>query len=176
LGSHEKNHGLPSKRPKLQQEMLIAAVGAKGVQAQTILFDIWYASAENLKLVHRLGRVFYTAIKRNRRFSLTKEDGYIGHGAGRAGGERRALGYRGTASRIEATDRQRQEPVSHRTVATQSSGLLLSRMALLKSEGYGTGPNVVSGAGRFVPRVLSTYGQNCATRVFALFEVFKRKS
>jgi hypothetical protein len=60
------------------REMLIAAVGAKGVQAQTILFDIWYASAENLKLVHRLGRVFYTAIKRNRRVSLTKEDGYIG--------------------------------------------------------------------------------------------------
>jgi hypothetical protein len=53
------------------QEMLIAAVGAKGVQARTILFDIRYASAENLKLVHRLGRVFYTAIKRNRRVSLT---------------------------------------------------------------------------------------------------------
>jgi hypothetical protein len=51
------------------QEMLIAAVGAKDVQAQTILFDIWYASAENLKLVHRLGRMFYTAIKRNRRVS-----------------------------------------------------------------------------------------------------------
>jgi hypothetical protein len=60
------------------REMLIAAVADKQLQAQTILFDTWYASADNLKLVHRLGRTFYTTIKRNRRVSLTKEDGYIG--------------------------------------------------------------------------------------------------
>jgi hypothetical protein len=60
------------------REMLIAAVADKHLQAQTILFDTWYASADNLKLVHRLGRTFYTTIKRNRRVSLTKEDGYIG--------------------------------------------------------------------------------------------------
>lgn len=60
------------------REMLIAAIADKRLQARTILFDTWYASADNLKLVHRLGRTFYTTVKRNRRVSLTKEDGYIG--------------------------------------------------------------------------------------------------
>jgi len=60
------------------REMLIAAVADKHVQAQTILFDTWYAAADNLKLVHRLGRTFSTTITRNRRVSLTKEAGYIG--------------------------------------------------------------------------------------------------
>jgi len=60
------------------REMLIAAVADKRIQARTILFDTWYASADNLKLVHRLERTFYTTVKRNRRVSLTKEDGYIG--------------------------------------------------------------------------------------------------
>ncbi|NJP07927.1 MAG: hypothetical protein HC837_21050 [Chloroflexaceae bacterium] len=58
--------------------MLIAAVADKQLAAQAILFDIWYASAENLKLVHRLGRPFYTVVKRNRRVNITKEDGYSG--------------------------------------------------------------------------------------------------
>jgi hypothetical protein len=58
--------------------MLIAAVADKALQARTILFDTWYASAENLKLVHRLGRVFFTTVKCNRRVSVCKEDGYIG--------------------------------------------------------------------------------------------------
>jgi len=60
------------------REMRIAAVADKQWQAHTILFDTWYASADNLKLVHRLGRTFSTTITRNRRVSLTKEDGYIG--------------------------------------------------------------------------------------------------
>jgi len=60
------------------REMLIAAVADKRIQARTILFDTWYASADNLKLVHRLERTFYTTVKRNRRVSLTKEDGSIG--------------------------------------------------------------------------------------------------
>jgi hypothetical protein len=59
-------------------EMLIGAVTDKQLQAKTILFDTWYASADNLKLVHRLGRTFYTTVKKNRRVSLTEEDGYIG--------------------------------------------------------------------------------------------------
>jgi hypothetical protein len=60
------------------REMLIAAIADKRLQARTILFDTWYASADNLKLVHRLERTFYTTVKRNRRVSLTKEDGFIG--------------------------------------------------------------------------------------------------
>ncbi|NJP04924.1 MAG: transposase [Chloroflexaceae bacterium] len=49
------------------REMLIAAVADTQWEAQTMLFDIWYASAEHLKLVHRLGRTFYTTVKPNRR-------------------------------------------------------------------------------------------------------------
>ena len=39
--------------------------------------DSWYASAENLKLVHRANRLFYTTLKANRLVSLTNADGYI---------------------------------------------------------------------------------------------------
>jgi hypothetical protein len=60
------------------REMVLAAVSKKGVRARKILFDTWYASAENLKLVHRVGRIFYTTIKKNRCVSLTKDAGYIG--------------------------------------------------------------------------------------------------
>ncbi|MCK5920978.1 MAG: transposase, partial [Methylococcales bacterium] len=40
------------------------------VKAQTILFDSWYASQHNLKLIHRLGLRFYTTLKSNRLVSL----------------------------------------------------------------------------------------------------------
>jgi hypothetical protein len=59
------------------QEMLIRAVSDKQIQAKTVLFDSWYASWKNLKLVHRLGLIFYTTLKSNRLVSLNKEDGYI---------------------------------------------------------------------------------------------------
>src|SRR5436853_11922 len=45
--------------------------------AQYVLFDSWYASATNLKYIHRQGRIFYTTLKSNRLVSLTKEEGYI---------------------------------------------------------------------------------------------------
>lgn len=48
------------------REMLIQAVANKQVKARNILFDSWYASAENLKLVERLGFTFYTTLKSNR--------------------------------------------------------------------------------------------------------------
>lgn len=59
------------------QEMLIRAVSDKRIQAQTLLFDCWYASSSNLKLVHRLGLTFFTAIKANRLVSLSPEEGYV---------------------------------------------------------------------------------------------------
>ena len=59
------------------QEMLIRAVTAKGIQAKTVLFDSWYASWQNLKLVHRLQLRFFTTLKANRLVSLSKEEGYI---------------------------------------------------------------------------------------------------
>ena len=49
----------------------------KQIQAKRILFDTWYASADNLKLVHRLGLTFFTTLKSNRMVSLSKEAGYI---------------------------------------------------------------------------------------------------
>ncbi len=59
------------------QEMLIRAVSAKGVQAKTVLFDSWYASVDNLKLIHRLGLRFFTTLKSNRMVSLSPETGYV---------------------------------------------------------------------------------------------------
>lgn len=59
------------------RDMLLLAVTSKGLQAQTILFDNWYASVENLKLIHRLGRHFITTVKSNRKVSISKEAGYV---------------------------------------------------------------------------------------------------
>ena len=59
------------------REMLLRAVADKLIQAKTVLFDSWYAAADNLKLIHRLGLVFFTTLKENRLVSLSKADGYI---------------------------------------------------------------------------------------------------
>jgi len=41
-------------------------------------FDSWYASVDNLKLIHRtLGMFFVTTLKSNRLVSLSKEQGYV---------------------------------------------------------------------------------------------------
>ena len=58
-------------------EMVINAVFAKKIKAKRILFDSWYASAENLKLIHRLDLTFFTTLKSNRMVSLSKESGWI---------------------------------------------------------------------------------------------------
>lgn len=57
--------------------MFINAVANKSLPCRTILFDAWYASVENLKLVHRLGWTFFTTLKSNRKVSLSKETGYV---------------------------------------------------------------------------------------------------
>jgi hypothetical protein len=59
------------------RDMVVRAVSDKRLQAKTILFDTWYASADNLKLIHRLNLVFFTTLKENRLVSLSKEEGYI---------------------------------------------------------------------------------------------------
>lgn len=59
------------------QEMLVRAISDKQIQAKTVLFDSWYASWKNLKLVKRLGLTFYTTLKSNRLVSLSKEEDYI---------------------------------------------------------------------------------------------------
>jgi hypothetical protein len=58
-------------------EMVTNAVFAKKIKAKRILFDSWYASAENLKLVHCLGLVFFTTLKSNRMVSLSRGGGWI---------------------------------------------------------------------------------------------------
>lgn len=59
------------------QEMIRQAFEEKGIQAQTVLFDSWYAGSENIKFIHRLGKFFVTTLKENRLVSLSKEQGYI---------------------------------------------------------------------------------------------------
>ena len=59
------------------REMVWNAKQPKNVQANTILFDSWYASWENLKLVHNLKMTFLTTLKANRLVSLSKEEGYV---------------------------------------------------------------------------------------------------
>ena len=41
------------------------------------MFDGWYASAENLKLIHRRHWTFFTTLKSNRLVSVSKAQGYI---------------------------------------------------------------------------------------------------
>lgn len=59
------------------REMLVRAISDKGLQAKTILFDSWYASMDNLKLIERLGRYFVTTLKSNRLVSVSKEQGFV---------------------------------------------------------------------------------------------------
>ncbi len=57
--------------------LLLAAKGDKQIKARTLLFDSWYASVDNLKLIVRLDMFFVTTLKENRLVSLSKEQGYI---------------------------------------------------------------------------------------------------
>jgi hypothetical protein len=58
------------------QEMFVQANSNQRIKARNIAFDSWYASANNLKLIHRSGWTFYTTLKSNRKVSLSKETGY----------------------------------------------------------------------------------------------------
>lgn len=58
------------------QEMFNSLVAHKDLKANTILFDAWYASVSNLKLIHRSGWTFLTTLKSNRLVSLSRETGY----------------------------------------------------------------------------------------------------
>lgn len=59
------------------REMLLRAKSDKQIKARTLLFDSWYASVDNLKLIVRLEMFFITPLKENRLVSLSKETGYI---------------------------------------------------------------------------------------------------
>ena len=59
------------------REMLVRALSDKAIKAKTVLMDSWYAGADNLKLIHRLGMTFFTTLKENRLVSLSQAEGYI---------------------------------------------------------------------------------------------------
>jgi len=59
------------------REMLLRAKSDKQIKARTLLFDSWYASVDNLKLLVRLNLWFVTTLKDNRLVSLSKEQGYM---------------------------------------------------------------------------------------------------
>lgn len=59
------------------REMLIEAKSNKQLEAQTVLFDSWYASWQNLKLVHRLDLTFFTTLKSNRLISLDEGETWL---------------------------------------------------------------------------------------------------
>ena len=48
----------------------------KQLKARRILFDTWYASVGNLKLIHRAGWTFFTTLKSNRLVSVDRDRGY----------------------------------------------------------------------------------------------------
>jgi hypothetical protein len=58
------------------QEMFKRLVTHKRLKAKTILFDTWYASVANLKLIHRSGWTFFTTLKSNRLVNLDPAIGY----------------------------------------------------------------------------------------------------
>ena len=89
-------------------EMLIRAKSDKCLKANTVLFDSWYSSVDNLKVIHRLGMVFISTLKSNRLVSTSKEQyqtskeqntaksgkGKAKSGKGKAkGGKGKAKGY-----------------------------------------------------------------------------------
>lgn len=59
------------------RDMLLNAVHDKQLQAHTVLFDTWYASEDNLKLIHRLNMVFVTHVQANRLVSVRPKGGYM---------------------------------------------------------------------------------------------------
>ena len=59
------------------QAMFQQANTVKQIKARTILFDSWYSSVDNLKLIHRADWTFFTTLKSNRMVSLSRETGYV---------------------------------------------------------------------------------------------------
>ncbi len=59
------------------REMLLTALDTKKLQAKTFLFDSWYASVENLKLINKRERYFVTTLKSNRMVSPSPQTGYL---------------------------------------------------------------------------------------------------
>jgi hypothetical protein len=59
------------------REMFLAAIDDKKLLARTVLFDSWYSSVDNLKLIAKNQRYFVTTLKDNRRVSTSPQTGYL---------------------------------------------------------------------------------------------------
>lgn len=57
-------------------EMFKRLITHKQLKARRILFDTWYASTDNLKLIHKNDWIFFTTLKSNRLVSLSRDSGY----------------------------------------------------------------------------------------------------
>ena len=58
------------------QEMFRRLITHKNIQARTVLFDSWYGSADNIKLIHRSDWTFFITLKSNRLVSVDRDVGY----------------------------------------------------------------------------------------------------
>jgi Transposase DDE domain len=58
------------------KEMFLNLISYKNLKVNTILFDTWYASVDNLKLIHRNDWTFFTTLKSNRKVSISRDVGY----------------------------------------------------------------------------------------------------
>ena len=58
------------------EDMFMRLITHKHLKARRILFDTWYASVTNLKLIHRHGWTFFTTLKSNRLVSVDRDTGY----------------------------------------------------------------------------------------------------
>ena len=59
------------------REMFVNALDQQQLRAHTLLFDGGDASADNLTLIHRRKRIFFTTLKSQRLGSLSKEEGDV---------------------------------------------------------------------------------------------------
>nr|WP_223834285.1 hypothetical protein [Spirosoma profusum] len=57
-------------------QMFRRLITHKQLKARGLLFDSWYASVDNLNLIHRAGWTFFTTLKSNRLVSLHRDRGY----------------------------------------------------------------------------------------------------
>jgi len=58
------------------KEMFMRLITHKHLKSRTILFDSWYGSVDNIKLIHRNDWTFFTTLKSNRKVSINRDIGY----------------------------------------------------------------------------------------------------
>jgi hypothetical protein len=54
------------KKERKKEEMLEALVSEKKLAFKTVLMDTWYATNSLMKLIDKLGKIYYCPLRRNR--------------------------------------------------------------------------------------------------------------